>query len=340
MPPLPFAHPSNISLRDSTTNVSQDTSQLIGAILDAVAYGEHQPRALFPMLDGAGFPGLHIAVFWQCMSYIIPQAIRGRTRGTIAQLFYVITMFLIGTTYVVCDTKLAQLMFVNHRLYPGGPSSWLKSHTETVVNVIDIVTFMVCAFLADGVLLWRTYVLWDSRIAIMVLPLLLYLTATALSVPTFLQLTRPHMSVFLHTSTPFIILYFSVSVSTTTLLHLLLVGRLVYMSYRTRWKGAAATYASTYAMVIESAVPYAAISLVFLATYARHSDAQHAVLPVLSQVMCINPELLILRVAMRRSLAELATKAAVATPRMPFMQLIDPHPDVLPTRPIIVAMRS
>ena len=93
------------------------------------------------------------------------------------------------------------------------------------------------------------------------------------------------MSVFLHTSTPFIILYFSVSVSTTTLLHLLLVGRLVYMSYRTRWKGAAATYASTYAMVIESAVPYAAISLVFLATYARHSDAQHAVLPVLSQVM-------------------------------------------------------
>ncbi|KAH9890931.1 hypothetical protein C8Q73DRAFT_102024 [Cubamyces lactineus] len=248
-------------------------------------------------------------------------------------------MFLIGTTHLACNTELALLMFVNHRLYPGGPSSWLASHTETVVNVIGIVTFMVCAFLADGVLLWRAYVLWDSQIAIMILPLLLYLTATALSVPTFLQLTRPHMAIWHHTSTPFIILYFSISFSTTTLLHLLLVGRLVYMSSRSRWKGSAATYVSIYAMIIESAVPYAVIGLVFLATYAKRGNARHAVLPVLSQVMCINPELLVLCVAQRRSLAELAIKTTVVLQRTPFMQLIDSHPDVLPTTPNIVAPR-
>ncbi|KAJ8481106.1 hypothetical protein ONZ51_g6227 [Trametes cubensis] len=315
--------PLNISSGDTAANASQDASQLIGAILDAVAYG------------------LHIAVFWQCVFYILPQVIRSRTRGAIGRLVYVVTMFLIGTTYFVSNTKLALLMFVDHRLYPGGPSSWLTSHTENIVNVIDIVTFMLCTFLADGMLLWRTYVLWDYRKAVMLLPFLLYLTATALSVPTFLQLTRPHMSILLHTSTPFMVLYFSISISTTTLLHILLVGRLAYMSYHSRWKGSAATYVSIYAMIIESAVPYAALSLVFLVTYVRHSDAQHAVLPVLSQVMCINPELLILRVARRRSLAELATKANVAAPGVAFTQLIDPHPDVLPTsRPIIVAPRS
>ena len=96
--------------------------------------------------------GLHIAVFWQCVFYILPQVIRSRTRGAIGRLVYVVTMFLIGTTYFVSNTKLALLMFVDHRLYPGGPSSWLTSHTENVVNVIDIVTFMLCTFLADGML--------------------------------------------------------------------------------------------------------------------------------------------------------------------------------------------
>lgn len=112
-------------------------------------------------------------------------------------------------------------------------------------------------------------------------------------------------------------------------------------------------------MIIESAVPYAVIGLVFHATYAQHSNARHAVLPVLSQVMvrpasfdshfirhsrldfqCINPELLILRVAQRRSLAELATKTTVVVQRTPFMQLIDSRPDVLPTTPIVLAPRS
>ncbi|KAJ8454764.1 hypothetical protein ONZ51_g12844 [Trametes cubensis] len=307
---MPFIPSSNFSSGDTAANASQDASQLIGAILDAVAYG------------------LHIAVFGQCVYYILPQAIRSRTRGAIGQLVYVVTMFLIGTIYLVSNIQLALLIFVDHRLYPGGPSSWLASHTETVANVIDIVAFMVCAFLADGMLLWRTYVLWDSRTAIMLLPLLLYLATTALSIPTILQLTCPHMGILHHTSTPFIALYISISISTTTLLHLLLVVRLVYMSYRSRWEGSAATYLSIYAMIIESAVPYAILSLIFLATYARHSDAQHAVLPILSQVMCINPEMLILRVARRRSLAELATKAASVTPSpgVPIIQYVAPRP--------------
>ncbi|KAI0336057.1 hypothetical protein GY45DRAFT_1430232 [Cubamyces sp. BRFM 1775] len=290
---------SNMSSGEPAANVSQDTSQLIGATLGAITYG------------------LHITIFLQCMSYVFPQAIRTRTRGAIGRLVYVITEFLIGTVYLACNTILVRLMFVDHRLYTEGPNSWLSAHTGTAANAIDNMTLMTCTFLADGILLRRTYILWDSRKSIILLPLLLYLAATALSIPAFLQLTYPHMDPWSHNHFPFIALNFSLTASVTTLLHLLLVGRLAYTSYRARWEGPAATYMSISSILIESAAPYVFVSLVFFAFYARGSDAQHAVLPVLSQVMCISPELLILRVARRRSLAERMKTTASANAYVP-----------------------
>ncbi|KAJ8454765.1 hypothetical protein ONZ51_g12843 [Trametes cubensis] len=273
---------------DSQGSLPLETSQFVGAIVAAVAYG------------------LHIAVFWRCVYYILPQATRRRTYANVGLLAYVVATFSFGTVALACYARLAQLMFVDHRTYTGGPSAWLSSQTGDAVSVLGTVSFMLCVLLANGLLLWRTYMLWESRISVLALPLLLYLADTGLAIPTLLQLARPHSDLWAHITVPLILLYFSLAISLTALLHLFLVGRLMYMSYRatsTIGKEHAVTYISIYTMIIESAVPYTVTSLVFIACYARNSNAQNIVLPILSQVTCINPELLILRVARGRAVS-------------------------------------
>lgn len=86
------------------------------------------------------------------MYYILPQAIRYRTRTNVGLLAYVFSTFSLGTVTLACNARLAQLMFVNNRTYPGGPSAWLSSHTEDAINVLGTVSYMLCVFLADGLL--------------------------------------------------------------------------------------------------------------------------------------------------------------------------------------------
>ena len=105
---------------------------------------------------------------------------------------------------------------------------------------------------------------------------------------TLYQASRPDASLWTHTTVQFSLPYFSISISLNILLTLLLVGRLFYMSERAKraiGREHAATYSSIASMLLESAVPYAVTGLIFIITYARNSNVQNLVLPVLGQIM-------------------------------------------------------
>lgn len=91
-------------------------------------------------------------MFAQCLYFILPQAVRRRTRTSLGLVAYVCTTFVLGTVTLACDTRLLQLMFVDNRAFPGGPNSWLASHAEIAVKVVGNVSYIVCVFLADGLL--------------------------------------------------------------------------------------------------------------------------------------------------------------------------------------------
>ena len=109
-----------------------------------------------------------------------------------------------------------------------------------------------------------------------------------MSFMTIFQSSRPDASLWTTTTVQFTLPYFTISISLNIILTLLLVGRLLYMSHNARRSLGdehAATYISVAAMLVESATPYAATSLIFIITYARNSNVQNLVLPVLSQIM-------------------------------------------------------
>ncbi|KAI0649022.1 hypothetical protein C8Q79DRAFT_1007597 [Trametes meyenii] len=275
---------------ESPSDLWLERSNLVGAVLGGVAYG------------------VHVAVAANCLYVITPWRRRpsGKQPSSMRSTFlvaYVCVLFIMGTINLACNTKLAQLMFIDNRAYPGGPNAWFFANYSLSVNTAGNGSYIIANFFADGLLLWRTYVVWNS-IWIAAFPSVVYLGSTAMSIMTLFQSSRPDASLWTTTTVQFSLPYFSISIGLNVMLTLLLVVRLLYMSYTARHtisEDHGRTYNSIAAMLLESATPYAVAGLIFIITYARNSNVQNLVLPVLSQIMCISPEIIILRVAIGRA---------------------------------------
>lgn len=109
---------------------------------------------------------------------------------------------------------------------------------------------------------------------------------------TVFQASRPNANLWTKVTIQFSLPYWSISIALNTLLTLLLVSRLLYMSYNARKALSddhGKPYISVAAMLLESAAPYTIIGLIYIVTYARNSQVQNLVLPILSQVMVYIP---------------------------------------------------
>lgn len=96
-----------------------------------------------------------------------------------------------------------------------------------------------------------------------------------MSIMTLFQSSRPDASLWTTVTVQFSLPYFSISIALNVMLTLLLVVRLLYMSYSARRAIGGEhgrTYISIAAMLLESATPYAAVGLLFIITYARDSN--------------------------------------------------------------------
>ncbi|GJJ06896.1 hypothetical protein Clacol_001092 [Clathrus columnatus] len=119
------------------------------------------------------------------------------------------------------------------------------------------------------------------------------------------QIELPSVGFFASTSINFALTYWSISIATTLLLTVLIVGRLLIMRYRLRkvmsTDDRSSPYTSLSAMLIESAFIYAVTALIFIITFAKNNPVQNLVLPVLGQVQSISPLLITLRIAQGRA---------------------------------------
>lgn len=114
------------------------------------------------------------------------------------------------------------------------------------------------------------------------------------------QLTQPFANLWTKTTLNFGIPYWSISAGLNILVTSLIVARLFAIRRRTKAVLSAShskTYTSIAAMLVESAALYSVTALIFIVTYARNSNVQNLILPLLGQVQAISPLLIMWRVA-------------------------------------------
>jgi len=174
--------------------------------------------------------------------------------------------------------------------------------------------FLLNNWMADGLLLYRCYVIYAMNIWVIAFPCVVFLASVSMGITFIYQTSQPNSSVWNSVAIDFGLPYFSISIGLNTLLTLLIVVRLTMHSRNVRTamgapSGATGLYRAIITMLIESSALYAVNSLLFIGPWGAGSHAADIFLPILAETQVIAPFLIIRRVANHSAL----TSDSVAT---------------------------
>jgi len=263
------------------------------------------------------FYGLHLAVFLVSMYYVIRAPASGKISWPFLSLL--IGFIIVGTLQVAAQARFGELIWIDNRGFTGGPVAWYHGHYDDPMNVLGLASFIFGNFLADGVLLYRMFIIWDRNIPIMIIPVLAYLASTGLSIAAVFQAAQPNSARWSHSTVAFELPYWALTTALNVLITIILAFRLMRMRRAvvdTLGRDHAKPYTSVISMIVESAVIYACVGLICIITFAVGSNVLNFVEPILGQTLCICPELIILRVSWTRNMTQTASarRALVARP--------------------------
>ncbi|KAJ3773434.1 hypothetical protein FB446DRAFT_787840 [Lentinula raphanica] len=272
---------------------------------------QENPQALWyeqSMYDSAHLAsvgyGIHVAVY-STVTYIMLQQkpSSGKTcknRAWIGWLVFNFLLFAMGTINLACSIRYNQNAWVNDREYPGGPYAYLIEQGSIPVMTLGNVASILASFLADALLLYRTAILWNFVWYIVIPPALFYIACVVLSILTVVQLALPTQTHW----TPLSLAVWIVLMIMPMWLSALIVGRIWYQKARIAnvlGKEDTHVYTSISAIIIESALPFTVISIILLGLFGSNNIGQNLFVPLLVQVECIAPEMIILRVMLGRA---------------------------------------
>ncbi|KAA1474018.1 hypothetical protein DENSPDRAFT_308400 [Dentipellis sp. KUC8613] len=182
------------------------------------------------------------------------------------------------------------------------PAVFISDHTSTWwYNTLGSVAVVTINFMGDGLLLYRTYIIWGSRTRIILLPAIIFLAALTMAMAYTVNSSLPGSTPYTRRSVQFAIAWVSLSASVNVILTSLISVRLLLMRNLVRSilpAQVGAKYISIAAIFVESALPLSLLSIGLIVVYAVGSPAELAVAFVWAIFCATSPQLIILRVAM------------------------------------------
>ncbi|KAJ7750626.1 hypothetical protein B0H16DRAFT_1549668 [Mycena metata] len=229
----------------------------------------------FDMSDlwiGTFFYGIYLALFCICI-YILLR--RPHNLGNIVLLVTAVVLFTLSTVLAVLNLILGSGEIDNLNI----PFDHLEAAGNIIYGVNNIV--------ADGLVIYRCYSIWEQNIYVVILPIILLVLTSVFGV----DLRLP--------SSPF----FALSFATNVLVTALTAGRIwwlyrkaqVYLKADVKHR-----YLSAIGITVESGVLYSATVLAYLILGAIPGAeiVQGPIFQMLTQVMGIAPTLIIVRVGL------------------------------------------
>ncbi|EPQ61278.1 hypothetical protein GLOTRDRAFT_125003 [Gloeophyllum trabeum ATCC 11539] len=259
---------------------------------------------------GAMTYAVHALLFFKCAFILLDR--RSSPKSNLRWLVYVSLLFVVATVQVGASIKFMQMTWIDNRNFPGGPAMYIQMVFSAWINTVSNVAYVINNFLADGLLIYRIWIFWSYNYYVVIFPTLVFLASTALSIITAYEAAQPNSNLSTTVAFNFGVPYWSISIALNVIITLMIAGRIIAVrkELKTVLQNDYTTpYDSVLATIIESAALYSVTGLVYVISYARSSSFQYIMLPILGQVMCIAPVLIILRVASGRAFS----KSTVAT---------------------------
>jgi len=273
------------------------------------------------ILTGGIFYGIVIVLFFQCMGALFSPPNR-RAGVKWGPVIYTTLMFAFATIFTAMNLDIQSISYIDNREYAGddsaglppGPLGYQYLIYSKAISVVPNLMFLLNNWLADGLLLYRCYIIYSMNPLAIAFPSLMYLASVAMGILFIYQTSQPDKSIWSSVAISFGIPYFSISLSLNMILTLLIVTRLVLHNRNVRTAmgappGFGGLYKAIVTMLVESSALYAVSSLLFVAPWGAGSHVADIFLPILAETQVIAPLLIIRRVADQSAL----TSNSVAT---------------------------
>ncbi|TFK23514.1 hypothetical protein FA15DRAFT_462916 [Coprinopsis marcescibilis] len=244
--------------------------------------------------------GVHVAIFASCSYHYL----RHSKKFPFLQQLYITMLFLLAGTTIVCNIYHNQLTWIDYRDYPGGPGAFIFEQQGFVSNTIGNSAGLVLAFMVDSVLIYRCFVVWNSNFYVIILPILMLISSTVMAVLQTIAASQPSSALWSARAVQFGTPYFSLSMATNMLVTVIIVSRLLIARrqiQRVMGPKHGKEYTGVTALLIESAMPPALVSIVLIALYSQQIPAQVLFYPLLPQVQAMAPQLIFIRVMRGRA---------------------------------------
>ncbi|KAJ6594685.1 hypothetical protein B0H19DRAFT_1096454 [Mycena capillaripes] len=221
---------------------------------------------------GTFFYGIYMVLFCICI-YILLH--RPRDLGNVVLLVTAITLFTLATAQTVINLVL------------GAADIDDVDVPYDQLSLADMTIYVVNNVIADGLVIYRCYSVWNRNIYVIIVPIILLVVTSVFGWDILLPLDP----------------FFALSLATNILVTTLTAGRIWWICRRARAylkTDAQRRYVSSISILIESGVIYSVSVLTYLILGAIPSASivQEPVMEMLAQVVGIVPTLIIVRVGL------------------------------------------
>ncbi|KAF4620402.1 hypothetical protein D9613_001180 [Agrocybe pediades] len=249
------------------------------------------------------FYGLEIYMFAHSLSVYLNTSPRLRRQRRVYIIIGTISLAL-TTAVVFTDAVFMEFMWIEHRDVEGGPLGYLVANSSIWWQTMGTAANQLTNYIGDGLLLLRCYIIWRGTLWAIVVPGLLYIGSIAMGVVTLVQSAIPGANFFQGAPVNFGVPWASLSVS----LNIIVTGLISYqlLSARHQLKKTLPAeslqmYTGVTAILVESALPFSLMGIVFAVTYGKNMDVGPAFLFVWATLCALCPQFIIFRVVMGRS---------------------------------------
>ncbi|KAF8518274.1 hypothetical protein BU17DRAFT_48856 [Hysterangium stoloniferum] len=268
----------------ASTDLWLERAHFSGIILAAVSYGAFVVLTLQALM----------AIF-RTPKRRVPRQITRFLQSRFALLAYLISTLVLATVGVAVNIYYSQIVWIDSR-GSQRPETLISNGLAYWQNVTALSCYYMMSWILDVLLIHRCFVIWNRSIYVALFMSTMLLVNLIMGILTLVTSTKGIEFGFIKYQLGYLI----VSVSTTFLYTILIVGRLLLFRRQVVsvfGKDHSSIYVSVATMIVESAAPYSIICMFYVVTFAIHSNAIHLVFLCITHAQGIAQLPIIIRVA-------------------------------------------
>ncbi|KAF8261168.1 hypothetical protein EI94DRAFT_1833463 [Lactarius quietus] len=240
--------------------------------------------------------GVYLVLFADCVKVLIKKR-RRRAGGNLRLILISVTLFMLITWHEFLDCIRLYLAYKNSETNTGADKYYFN--VTSTLSVMKTSVYLVETLASDLFILYRCYVVWNSNIFVIVLPVLLYFAdmATGIAAVYTLSLIKPTSSAEFSLEQERITnSFFSCTLAVNSVCTGLIAFRIWRTQRQTRDAKMGANLTHVSVIVIESGAIYLSVLAANVAAFVLKSNMFNIFLDMTSPIIGIVFSLIIVRV--------------------------------------------